>query len=722
MKFMRTIPSVLILSLVILAGIPGKAVCAESQTPPEQEAAASADNTTLQMDTVIVNARKRPESSQEVPIAVTTITENEIIDTGLEGMDKIMMMTPGLNGMQSPQSTSSAFNIRGIGTLGGASGFEDGSISAYMDGVPIPIGQLDSYMLDISQIEVLRGPQGTLYGKTAQGGAINIITAAPEDTFNAQVGATVGTLGKQGVEAMVTGPLVKDFINARLFFDTQTRDGDITNTVTDEPLGDVTRTYFRGSFDAKWSARVTSKLNISYDDLDNEDNVFADMEDIDEVNTTEDVYEDRQTLSVGLINKIRLTNNTDLHLVTGANRIDVHTRTLQITGHVPEVEDTETHFNQEIRFNCTSGAFEWTAGLFGSYFKRDIHHSLDSTDTMGQPYVFDDKGEQTATTTAIFGEGTYALTKTVKITGGLRLNRDERTVDETVVNQGMYPYYQAFTHRMKEEKTYDNWSGRTMVAYTPTDDHTVFGSISRGYKPGGYQMYHNTAMTTGALDTPDFDESTSLSYEIGYKGLFLDRRISFDTAVFYTTTEGEHILGINPTTYQSIFYNVDSESYGLEMSAKARAAKHLTLGGSLALTRAYVTEDLVLYPEVAGVMDETVIQDGDELPNVPDSALYLFTMFRKPLSVFGKECSGFVRADYAWKSKIWFDATHGVENDAYGVVNMRIGLENEKVSLLAYADNLMDEDYLVYGLGASGIGMVRPSRDREVGVKFKMFF
>ena len=717
-----TKPLFLILALTLIAGGPGNFVRAESQETRDRQVTGSTDPS-LRVEEIVVTARKRPENLQEVPVAITTITANDIIDTGLEGMDRIMMMTPGLNGMQSPQAVSSAFNIRGVGTLGGASGFEDGSISAYMDGVPIPIGQLDSHMLDIEQVEVLRGPQGTLYGKTAQGGAINITSAPPEDTFNARLGGTLGTLGKRGIEAMITGPMVRDRINGRLFLDAQTREGDIINTATGEPLGDVSRFYGRGSVDAAWSDRFSTRLNISYDDLENEDNVFVGINDVNRVNTTASLFEQRETASLGLVNNIRLTDDLDLHLVTGTNRIDVHTRTLQPgLGNIPEVIDTETHLNQEIRFNGRSEKMDWTAGLFGSYFKRDISHTLNGRDNFGQPLVFDDKGDQTATTLAVFGESTYALTQTLKATGGLRLNRDKRAVDETVINQGLFPFYQPFTHRIDEKKTFENWSGRAMLAYIPSTSHTFYGSVSRGYKPGGYQFYHNAAMVAGPMPTPDFDESTSVSYEVGYKGLFFDRRISFDAAAFFTTTEGEHILGFDPTNAQSIFFNVDSESYGLEMSTRARITRSFTLGGSLALTRAVITQDQVLFPEIPGLLPETVIREGDELPNVPDYALHLFGLYRRPLSVLDRDVSGFVRADYSWKSKLWFDATQSVANDAHGVLNLRMGLEDETFSLIAYVDNLTDESYFLSGIGLGDLAVVRPSREREIGVKLTLFF
>lgn len=716
------------MAAIIFTGLCCSVFTAQAAEEPEKELnrteVQEAGQPAYIFEPIVVTARKRPEKLQEVPISITTITEDEIINTGLEGMDKVMRMTPGLFGMQSPQSTSSAFNIRGVGTLGGSSGFEDGTISAYVDGVPIPIGQLDNYMLDIKQIEVLRGPQGTLFGKTALGGVINITTIAPSDTFEARLGGTLGTLGRHGAEAMITGPIIEDKLNARLFFDVRSRDGVIENIATGDKLGDINRIYGRGSLEALWTESFNTRLNVSYDKLDNHDNIFVDMNGFNQVETNESLFEERDTFSTGLSNKIALADAVMLNFVTGLHIIDFHSRTLQPgLGNVPEVKDTEHHFSQEIRLDGELGNLEWTTGLFGSYFKRDISHTLDGRDFLGQPFIFDDKGEQTATSMAVFGEGTYALTDAFKFTAGLRLNQDKRSVDETVKHQGLFPFYTPFIHRMDEEKTYEDWNGRVVLAYIPTENHTVFASISRGYKPGGYQMYHNTAMTTGPIRTPDFDESTSISSELGYKGLFLDQRISFDTTIFYITTEGEHILGLDPTTFQSIFFNMDSKSYGLELASKARVTEGLTLGGNLAIIRAVLTEDKVLLPAVPlwGIPETRAKKDA-QLPNVPRYSYHLFMEYRQDMSVFGNDMSSFMRADYAWKSKLWFDATHAVENDSYGVLNLRIGMENNDLRIIAYANNLTDEEYFTYGMGGGDMRIGYPARGREAGVKLTAFF
>ncbi len=674
---------------------------------------------TYGLEPVVVTARKRPEKLQEVPISITTITKNEIINTGLKGMDKVMMMTPGLFGMQSPQSTSSAFNIRGVGTLGGGSGWEDGTISAYVDGVPIPIGQLDNYMLDIMQIEVLRGPQGTLFGKTALGGVINITTIPPSSVFEASLGGTLGTLGRHGANAMVTGPIIDDKLNARLFVNMESRDGVIENIATGDNLGDIDRLYGRVSLEAFWTDSFNSRLNISYDKLDNNDNIFVMMDGFNQVDTNESLFEKRDTFSIGLINKVALTDAVMLNLVTGLNIIDFHSRTLQpgVAGALLDIQDTEYHFNQEIRLDSEIGKLEWTTGLFGSYFKRDIYFVPD-----GKQFI--NEGKQTATSMAVFGEGTYALTNTFKLTAGLRLNQDKRSVDETVTHQGFSPFVMPFTNRMDEDKTYEDWNGRVVLTYIPSENHTLFASISRGYKPGGYQMYHNTAMVGLDRRTPDFSESTSVSSELGYKGLFLDQRIGFDASVFYITTEGENILGFSPTTMQSIFYNVDSKSYGFELSSKARITKGLTLGGNLAIIRAVLTEDKLLFPAfpMFGMPDETWVYKDAQLPNVPRYSYHLFMEYSQAMSVFGNEMSGFMRADYGWQSKIWFDATHVAQNDPYGVFNLRAGMENNDFRIIVYGDNLTDEEYFTYGMGAGAMEVGFPARGREVGVKLTMFF
>lgn len=657
----------------------------------------------LRLEPVVVTARKREEQVQEVPISITTISENEIINTGLEDMDKVIMLTPGLFGSLGSQSNASAFNIRGVGTLMPPTGFEDGSVSAYLDGVPIPIGQMDNYILDVERIEVLRGPQGTLYGKSSQAGAINITSAAPSDTFKAKAGLTVGTLGKRGATAMLTGPLIQDKINGRLFINTESKDGQIQNDATGDPLGEVVRLFGRASFDGNWSEEFTTRLNLSLDKLDNGDNIAVDGAGYDRTDTLLDLYEKRQLISMGLINKIDITDNIQLNLVTGFNSVEMDTVTLQTTGFVPEVNDSELHFNQEIRLDGTQGPWEWTTGLFGSHFHRDIKHDVPQL-------LVEDRGDQTGTNLAVFGETTYALTETLKATGGLRLNYDERTVDETVDN-GLL----GFSHRMDESKDSINWNGRLALAYTPDDKNTFFGTIGRAYKPAGYSTYHQTAMVLGAMNTPDFDSAISTSFEAGYKGLLFEERFGLDATLFYTMTDGEHVFFMDPLTFTTSLVNIDSRTYGMEIAARALLTEEFTLGGNLALLKTEFTESLDL-----GLLGD--VEEGEELPNAPEYSGLLFAQYRSPLPAIGEGISGFARVDFSFEAERWLDAGHDAKDGKRQIINLNMGVETETVSVIAYVDNLTDEEYFLFALSAGGATAVHPARPREIGLKISVNF
>lgn len=658
------------------------------------------------LNEVIVTARRREEIQQKVPVTITSISEQEIQQTNLENMNKVIQMTPGLNGMQSGLATSSSFNVRGVGTVGALSGWEDGAISAYLDGVPVPLGLLDSYILDVERIEVLRGPQGTLYGKTAQGGAINLTTKAPQGSPGGSIGTTVGTKGLQGATAMLTGPIVQDKLNGRFFFDAQRRDTLVKDKASDEPVGKVDRYFFRGALDGFWTDSFSTRLNISYDKFENEDVIPVPMQDYNSVSLASSPREKRNTLSVGLINKIELSKAVNLYFTTGFNKIDYDTKTETITSVFPSLDESEYHVNQEIRLDGTNGPLEWTAGVFGSYFKRDINHSGTSA-----TISYQDKGEQTANTLAVFGEGTYSLSDKWKITAGLRLNRDYRSVDETVKSSLM-----AVPHSMQENKTHFDWNGRIILSFLPTDTATLYASVARGYKPGGYQTYHNTAFQGMAKRTPDFKESTSMSYELGYKGIFFDKRLSLDTAVFYNDIKGESILGYTPTL-SSVFYNVDSHSYGLEVASRLLVSENLTLGASAALTRAELKEDLILLDMGPQGRDE--VKKGDALPSVPEFSAYVFGEYRKTLS---ENYAGFIRSDYAWRSATYMDITHYAKNSSYGLLGLSLGVNSNNFSAMVYANNLTDERYYTYALGNFMAMAVYPAPGREIGFKMSYEF
>lgn len=669
------------------------------------------------LEPIKVTARKFEELVQEVPISITVIDENEILNTGLNDMEKVLQMTPGLNATRgAPQSAASAFNIRGVGSMGGISGWEDGTISIYLDGVPIPTGQLDSAIFDASQIEVLRGPQGTLYGKTSLGGAINIITNPPSDVFEGSFMLGVGNEGTREIQGMVTGPLVKDKINARLFINANTQDSILFNTATDERLGDIQNIYGRATFDATWSESFKSHLFLNYGYSKNDDAHSPLIDDYNNLNTREDIRIRDYDFGAGLVNTIKLNKDLNLTLVTGFNYIKLDQLVLDVAAtRISSILDDEIHLNQEIRLDGTVGKLQYTAGLFALYFKRDINF----TDNR----MFDDNGEQTYTNFAAFGESTYSFTDQWKLTAGLRLNSDTKTVDETIAN-----LLTDTSHTMDESKTEIGWSGRVILSYLPTENHTIFASLSRGYKPGGYQQYHTAGLSN--KDTPNYDGSTSIAGELGYKGLFFDNRLNFDASIFYTEITDDQVLGFNYVTSEGIFHNIDSRSYGIELATKAHITKNFSIGGNVAFTRAEATEEKEISTASAGfpafgipAIPASIVKSGDALPYVPEISYNVFAEYRQDIPWLSKDMIGFIRANYAWQSLTYLDATHFGENKAYGLLGLRLGIENENFRILGYAENLTNEKYNTGGIGfGEDLAAGFPGRGTEVGMQISVFF
>lgn len=679
----------------------------------------SKKESTYYLAPIKVTARKFEEDVQEVPISITVIDENAILNTGLDDMEKVIQMTPGLNATRgAPQSAASAFNIRGVGAMGGIAGWEDGTISLYLDGVPIPTGQIDSAIFDASQIEVLRGPQGTLYGKTSLGGAINIISNPPSDFFEGSFMLGAGNEGTREIQGMVTGPLVKDKINARLFINAKTQDSILFNTATDERLGDIQNIYARAIFDADWSENFKSHLFLNYGYNENDDAHSPLMEKYNNVSNRKEIRIIDNDFGAGLVNTIELNNNLNLSLVTGFNYIKYDQLVLDVgVTRISHILDDEIHLNQEIRLDGTADKLQYTAGLFALYFKRNI----DFTDNV----TYYDNGEQSYTNFAAFGESTYSFTDQWKFTAGLRLNHDTKTVDEKMDN-----LTKDTSHTMDESKSEIGWNGRAILSYLPTKNHTIFASLSRGYKPGGYQQYHTGGLGQVAKNTPDYEGSTSIAGELGYKGIFFANRLNLDLSIFYTEITDDQVLGFNYITNEGMFSNIDSRSYGLEIASKAHITENFSIGGNIAFTRAEATEDKEVSTASAGfptfgipATPAAIIKKGDSLPYVPEISYNVFAEYRQELPWLSDDMFGFIRANYAWQSETYLDATHFGENKAYGLLGLRLGIENENFRVLGYAENLTNEKYYTGGLGF-GEGMVAafPGRGTEVGLQLSVFF
>ncbi|SDE51574.1 TonB-dependent receptor [Rhodospira trueperi] len=651
------------------------------------------------LDDVTVTARRIEESAQDIPVAVTTITADEILDADVDTMDDISRLVPSFSFAKGSQSRYSTYNIRGVGSLV-PGGFEDGSVSAYVDGVPIPLSLMDDVYTDLERIEVLRGPQGTLYGKNAQAGAINITTLGPSEQFEGEIGFDVGTEGQREVRAMVGTPLIEDRLAIRLSANASSRDGLVYNEALGRDTGDFDRVSGSATIDANWSERVQTRLSLRHEVIDNGDNQMVPADRYNTTNEPFDAYNDQTVWFGGMTNTIALADGLDLKLITGGAAIDGTEHYSQSVFQHSLADYNEYQFSQEVRLDGVTEDFTWSAGAFYSLF-----HQNQTMDGLGAMEL-KSTGDHDTDSQAVFGEVTYALTETVKLTGGLRLHRTHVETDETVVHHTF-----GFTHSYDDEDTFLGWNGRVALTYLPTDTDTLFASVARAYKPGGFQTAHANAITGLQEPTTGYGAATTLTYEVGYKGQFFDRRLSFDATAFFSETSDEQVVGYDPVTFAGRYSNIDTQAYGLELGSRWRATRELTLGGSLALTRAYAAQD-------GDLGWNGLVEKGDDLPNTPLLAYTLFADYRDDLPFGPAGTMWFARADFAHSGERWGEATNTNRIPESDILNLSLGFEADSYRVVGYVNNALDDEVVDF----AAFGRSRPGASRQFGVRGSLFF
>ncbi|SDH40295.1 TonB-dependent receptor [Roseospirillum parvum] len=691
------LPACLGLSVVLAGAVATPGARAE-------ERPTTAETETLLLAPVTVTARKRAEVESDIPVAMTTLGSDEITAAGIETIEDVARHAPGLNFSQGSQSRYSTINLRGVGSLV-PGGYEDGSLSAYVDGVPVPMSMLDTTYRDLERIEVLRGPQGTLYGKNAQAGAINIITRAPSDQTEAELGFDLGTDGRRRASGLVGGALVPGLLAGRLSVDGSTENGLIENRALNRDNGDLERVNARLGLAGTWSDSFRSRLTVSREQINNNDNqpVPRNFHDV--------TYEpwvgtdDQLIWSFGLTNTVALSEAIELNLVTGFYDMDGEEHYVQSATSHSRTDYAERQITQEVRLNGTHGGFDWVLGTYLGHFSHD-----QTLAGLGAIRAVD-TGEHERTTGAVFGEVSQDLTDSLELTAGLRLSRDRVETDEIVVNQTF-----GFTHGYAMSETFSGWHGRLALAYRPSQTDTLFASIARAYKPGGFQTAHVNAISGIAQVTEGYGSARTVAYEAGYKGQFLDRRLSADITAFFSETEDEQVVGYDPLTFVSQYANIDASAYGLELAARFQATANLSLGGGLSLSRAFATED-------ADLGWGGLVSDGAQLPNTPTVSYNLHIDWRDDLdwAALRQTLPGlawFARADYGFTGARWGEATHDNRLDSFGVLDLSLGLESDAMRLEGYAENALDERYTEY----SAFGRARPGASLRVGLRGSVYF
>ena len=699
---------------------PGQAGAPLAQEQPSSEAppVPPVTDDLAESGEIIVTAQRRSESLQRVPAAITAITGEQLARQGINTVQDVASRTPSfVIAQQGPASPD--LTIRAIGSSDRDAG-SDRSVIAFVDEVYTGrAGGIPADLFDLERVEVLRGPQGTLYGKNAVGGAVNFITRKPTDEFSAATEIGFGNFGLVEAKGAVGGGL-SETVAGRFAFSTRRRDGFYDNARFDARSDDYR--LAAGRIGLRWRPLAELDVLVSADYSEDEtDGVatvvnpvspallatgFVPREDLFTGFNNEFGFTDRKIAGIslradydvgpGTITSLTAYRTLDLEetrdLAGVPLRRNAAGATIGFESTQILTEDTSS-FSQELRFTSSDiGRLRYIAGLY--YQTEDterVEERKRQLNASRSRPVFDQSNKTESY--AAFGQLTWAATDWLNVTAGTRYTVDSKDFGLTVTNPfgltSLSPATQLFS--AQAEDTWKAWTPKITVDATFAQDILGYATISRGFKSGGFQ---GLAATAAAART-SFNPEEVTNYEAGLKTRFFDRRLTVNLAGYYMEFSDlqfrQRILTI-PGDQSSAIVIVanagEAEILGFEAESSLVVTPWLTLNANYAYTDSEITE----FNATPGVADVT----GLPLARAPKNTVTASADFNVPV---GDYVIG-ARGEYRYRSSFLFEPSRdgALREPGYGLFDARVSFapSDGAWSVEGWVRNIGDERYRVF--------------------------
>ena len=652
-----------------------------SVTPQGYAGETSADDT-LSLPSMTVTAEKRTEDIQDIPSSISAFSDTEIQDARIMTIQDLSNVVPNLYiANWGIRGTSYVF-IRGIGAVN-----NDPAVGFYIDDVSyMDARAFDTNLFDIDRIEVLRGPQGTLYGRNSLAGVVNIITQKPDNNTRAGVSYTAGNYSLNQGDAYLRTPLVEDRLFLGLSAGVESRDGYTDNTYLGRDVDD--HNSLNGRLNLRWmpSEKLDLSLMVEGEQIDDGafplGNLYSLRENPHEIAYDYEGDYERDVFGISL----RATYDAAwgrVTSITAFRNFDDSAANDQDFTIYPFYTCRETidddQFSQEIRFASPDdgGKLTWLAGLYG--FSKNKDHFLNMNYGAGT-YLADAAVDQDSDSDlstyggAIFGQATYTVFDRLDLTAGLRYDYEKSDVDHltTLTSQG----YLLGSLAIDESQENEAWLPKVQLAYHWTHDFMTYAGISPGYRSGGF----NTA-----YDDPadiKFGSEYSWNYEIGFKSSWFNNRFDLNTSIFLIDIKDQQITQLLSTADTMIKNIGKSQSLGFEVETSTLLSRGLTLQAGVG----YVESTFKDYHDTLAGTDYA----DNSTPVSPEYTYNLALQYNRSLS---DKWDLFARTEINGIGSFYWDDANTLKQDAYQLVNLSLGLESEKIDIILWAKNLFDQEY-----------------------------
>lgn len=679
-------------------------------------------------DSIMVTAQRRTQSLQDVGIALNAFTGAELITQGVSTVNGLENITPSLEIESQFGSGQPSFSIRGVGFRDYATNNAP-TVGIYVDDVPYPVPVMTQGVLfDVERVEVLRGPQGTLYGRNTTGGAIKVISKRP--TAENAAGLTVegGRFGRIETEGFVSGA-VSDAIRVRLSGATAHGGAWQVNRETGEELGDAEQYALRGLAEVDLSQNVQALFNL-HGFIDNSDGLglrlfndsafgplahtgrrqtsfgsseaFADLIGIDQ---GQHPFRDNEGWGTSLTLNADLgeTKLTYIGAYEVLNRKEFNDFDALTTGAAGVYfESSVDVMSHELRAqgNAVNDRLRWVGGLL--YSEEDLNevYQSDFVASFGAGFAVSTPYRQDVRTMAVYLHADYDLTDVITLVGGVRYEDEERALRNLgTFSVGTGPLN--FANEMDDgtlenrDLNTDNVTGKFSIEARPANDLLVYASYSRGVKSGGFTAYNT--LNPNAVNP--FQPEKLNAFEAGFKSTFVQGAMTLNGAVFYYDYKDQQVQSaiFDPGTNAVVGRIVNapkSEIYGAELELTWHAADWLTIGQSLGYKEGEFSEfsDLDIAASTTAGAERRVDRAGQAL-GFPNLSYQGFIAAEHIISDGWKTSARF---DYSYRDDLelpLLGPVYRVDNYWLANAQVAVGPEDGRWELAFWGRNIFNADY-----------------------------
>ncbi len=706
------------------------------------------------LEEIVVTAERRSANLQEVPISMTAYSAGELEQLQATDIGDLQSLVPNLS-VHVGDANNAVVYIRGVGQVDSIAFFEPG-VGIYLDDIYLGRAQgafLD--IIDVERVEVLRGPQGTLYGRNTVGGAVKYVSAAPTEEFSGNVAATFGNFNRTDIKLSLSGPIAGDSLSGRLTAAKLTRDGYSENAFDGEHDGDRDTIFFRGVLDLQATDALSIQFSADVTDSDPDRSrtpakvtpisvltvdpytfalsttVYPADTDPFAVNADFNRIEQTETNGFGLNATWEINDNLTMKSISSYRELEYGTE-IDLDGTPVNAFgifyfSDQDQFSQEFQFSYLG---ERISAVGGVYHFNEEGDTFDGGVFNNFLIALSGVAEFKTDSTAVFGQIDYDFNDRLTGIFGLRYTEEEKDYSRTVEDVDLTslagimfdPVTFAVSYASPEllnpssadlavgvglgtprpfvdpdTAKFDNLSFKAGLRYQVSDDMQIYGTISEGFKSGGF----NGRAADGQAEP--YDEETLTSYEIGMKSEWMQNRLRLNGSVFYTNYEDLQVSSFEAAPggggILPIFTNAgEADIAGLELELTAVLSVRTQLSANLGFLDAEYGDFLTVDPATNKIID---ISDQRELVNAPKWDAFIGLIHNVPLSSGELKFAG----DVGYRSKTYLEvnSSENLAQGGYAVFNASVAFESadNKWRLMLGGKNLGDEEYRTHAFDLS---------------------